>query len=111
MKMTMTFKTIERLSIFFLANYRSLFCMLLDFGVHTFVFFYVRWQRLYVCLCIAYKQSRCAFVLIVNALVLCSRMPRERPPPRTRVNITTDMLNEQPPKVGRGGLHGACIQA
>ena len=52
----MTFRTIERLSIFVLANSRSLLCMLLNFGVHTFVFFYVRRQALYLGLCIAGKR-------------------------------------------------------
>ena len=85
MRMTRTFKTIERLSIFFLANHRRLLCMSLDFGVHTCVFFYVRRQGLYVCLCIPGKRSRCGFLLIVNALILCSRVPREGPPPRTVV--------------------------
>ena len=54
--MTVGFRTIERLRMFFLANYPGLFCMLLDFGVHTFVFFYLRRQWLYICLYIGHKK-------------------------------------------------------
>ena len=63
--------------------------MLLYLHVHTFGFFYVRRQRLYVCLCIAGKQSRCGFLLIVKAFILCSRVPREGPPPRTLIKMGT----------------------
>ena len=59
--------------------------MLLDFGVHTLVFFYVRRQRLRACLCIAGKQLTCGLLLIVNALMLRSRVPKEGPSSRTLV--------------------------
>ena len=33
------------------------------------------------------KRSRCGFILIVNALSFCSRVPRERQPPTTLVTV------------------------
>ena len=57
MIITLTSTTIGGLGDFYLADYIRLFFVSLDFGVHTFVLFSARQQRLYPSLCISHKQS------------------------------------------------------
>ena len=67
----------------------------------------------FVCVC-AGKRSRCGFLLIVNALILCSRVPREGPPPRTVVTKMQPLQDMQMRNDPKKGLHnvrsfiGAC---
>ena len=48
---------------------------------------------MYICLCIAHKQSRWGFLVGCHCVDLCSRVSREGPPHRTRVKSNVAYAN------------------